>query len=97
MGETMTDNRDYVLVYQGGIANVFHVERMGFTRAERGETTRELQGAFTTCANFASGLRWAGANVRTASANVAGDVALADWTPGLDDCPFRDHAREVNS
>jgi hypothetical protein len=73
-----------VLVYQVGIANVFKVDRFS-RRPERRGATRLLQLDFRSCAWFARGLAAAGAEVRTAHADVAGDIRNVPWSPGKGD------------
>jgi len=86
-----------VLVYQAGIANVFSVKSFDLRKGEDRGEARLLQHAFRSCEDFARGLAAAGVTVRVASCNQAGDIALHDWTPGLDDCPFRDSAHPNTS
>ena len=81
-----------VLVYQAGIANVFRVTSFNMSNYGR-DAARLVQADFRTCENIARGLQMAGVTVRVASCNRAGDIAEAQWTSGLDDCPFRDNAR----
>lgn len=86
----------FALVYQAGIANVF--ETGPFNTADkysRGFTTRVLQSGFRTAEAFCLGAMAAGASVAVASCNRAGDITGEDWTPGLEDCPFRGDARPV--
>ena len=80
-----------VLVYQAGIANLFEVN--SFEQADRTRNARRYQGDFRTAEAMARGAVLAGAQVRIASCNRAGDIARSDWTQGLADCPFRDEAR----
>lgn len=78
------------LVYQGGLANVFsytgHDPKSAATRMSK----RLLQSDFRSCAHFARGLKAAGVQVVTLAANVAGDVALHDWSDDLENQPFSD-------
>lgn len=79
--------RKAVLVYQGGIANVFAVDRL--TTAVLGRNARRLlQADFRTCAAFARGMGAAGATVRTMFCNMAGDIAEQPWTSDIDGQPF---------
>ncbi len=83
-----------VLVYQSGIANVFEVDAFTLQDHHR-YAERLLQADFRTCASFARGCGAAGATVRTASCNVAGDCAKVEWYMGTDGTPFRDEAAIV--
>jgi hypothetical protein len=78
-----------VLVYQGGIANVFQVDCLNMADFGR-NAKRLLQGDFATCAAFAHGLGIAGVVVRTAACNQAGDITNAHWTENLEEQPFSD-------
>lgn len=80
----------FVIVYQAGIANLFRVE--SFSAALPGTEKRVAQDAFRVIESMAHGAILAGAAIRVASCNVAGDVAPHTWTRGLADCPFRDNA-----
>lgn len=85
-----------VLVYQGGIANVFAVDC--FNMSPFGRNARRLmQRDFKSCRLFASGLAAAGVKVITASCNQAGDIAESQWTEGVDDCPCRNQAIEIRA
>jgi hypothetical protein len=76
-----------MLVYQGGIANVFRVE--SFNLADYGRDAVLLfQHAFEPCIAFANGCGAAGATVKTAACNRAGDVRKARWTEDLTSQPF---------
>jgi hypothetical protein len=82
---------NFVLVYQSGIANLFRVPSFdGYTE---GANQRVYQGEFRTAEAMARGAILAGAQVRVASCNHAGDIAESVWAQGLSDCPFRDVAR----
>ncbi len=78
-----------VLVYQAGIANVFAVTSYNLSDYGR-DARRLLQGAFTTCADFARGLQAAGVMVKVCACNQAGDIATAHWTDDLESQPFSD-------
>jgi hypothetical protein len=95
----------FVLVYQGGLANLFRVPSSYVNplfswsqldasqqRLASMDTVRVYQGDFRTAEAMARGAILAGAEVRIASRNVAGDVKLHWWAHGLSDCPFRDEA-----
>ena len=81
-----------VLVYQGGLANVFAVE--SFNLADYGrDAVRVLQHSFRTCEDYCAGLIAAGATVKAAACNMAGDIASQPWTDDLASVPFRDKMR----
>ena len=88
---------NYVLVYQAGIANVFEVEYPTLSLTERGKTRRLLQHAFSLCEWYAQGLRDSGegrtSTLLVAHCNMAGDIALQDWSADVENMPFRDQAR----
>lgn len=81
----------FILVYQAGIANLFKVP--SFDSYTESANKRVFQGAFNTAEAMARGAMLAGAQVRVASCNHAGDIADAVWAQGLSDCPFRNDAR----
>ena len=87
--------RKVVLVYQGGIANVFEVD--SFNMAPYGRNARRLlQHAYQPCQWYTQGLAESGAViVRTAACNMAGDITDAVWTEDLDSQPFSDKLVEV--
>lgn len=86
--------RKAMLVYQGGIANVFEVQ--SFNLAEHGRGARRLlQSDFTTCEWFARGLHAAGCVVRTAACNRAGDIENETWTDDLEAQPFSESFHPV--
>lgn len=87
------NGRQIFLVYQAGIANVFETQYANPTVRLRGTTRRLFQHAFSPCEWYAQGLRDAGCALLVASCNQAGDIATADWSLGLDDCPFREKAQ----
>src|SRR5579884_4300272 len=85
-----------VLVYQGGIANVFAVGRISGRPDGRNGERRLLQHAFTACEWFARGLQAAGVEVATYWCNEAGDIADSTWRQeNLADAPFSDSFRPV--
>lgn len=85
----------YFLVYQAGIANVFKVK--AFNLADYGrEAQRILQSDFQTCKAFCFGLAQAGAIVRTAHCNQAGDIIGSLWSEDLDNAPFSDKIVNIN-
>ncbi len=80
------------LVYQAGIANVFRVD--AFSLSKFTGRTRMLQSDFRSCEAFACGMEAAGAEVRSAGCNMAGDITLQDWSNDLG--PFRDRTLPIN-
>ena len=84
-----------MLVYQAGIANVFGVQ--SFNLADFGrDAKRILQSDFHSCENFARGMEAAGAIVRSAHCNQAGDITHAHWSAILQNAPFSESMRPVN-
>lgn len=91
-----------MLVYQAGIANVFQVEDFaadvtdddpGCNNAKRSAdrvAKRIYQGDFRTAETLCYGAALAGAIIRSAACNMAGDVSLWQWTRDLDVQPFSD-------
>lgn len=76
-----------MLVYQAGIANVFAVD--SFNLAPYGRNARRLlQLDYRTCEYYARGLRAAGATVRVAACNQAGDIAERAWVDDSDAQPW---------
>jgi hypothetical protein len=75
------------LVYQTGIANVFQVKCMNLASYGR-NAVRLMQADFRSCENFARGLSTAGALVRTAHCNMAGDIVDETWSQDLETAPF---------
>lgn len=85
-----------VLVYQGGIANVFAVH--SFNMSEYGANRlRLLQADFNSCECYARGLVTGGVMVTSAQCNQAGDIRTAHWSETLTDAPFFDKMRPVYS
>ena len=81
-----------MLVYQVGIANVFQVS--AFNLADYGRDARRVyQGDFRTAEAIAHGAWLAGALVKAAGCNEAGDIALRSWTQDIDSLPFRESIR----
>jgi hypothetical protein len=83
-----------MLVYQGGIANVFSVEAFNLCDYGRG-AKRLLQSDFHTCESFARGMGAAGCRVSTAQCNQAGDILHAAWNEDLDAAPFSEKFQPV--
>lgn len=80
-----------VLLYQGGIANLFEVDRFLLNPCPERNARRLYQGCFRDAAMFARGMKEAGCTVRTLHANVCGDAANAAWSAELDDAPFSNY------
>jgi len=76
-----------MLVYQGGIANVFRVESFNLSDYGR-EAVRLMQSSIDDCITFANGCGAAGAIVMTAACNQAGDISRARWSTDLAAQPF---------
>lgn len=85
-----------VLVYQGGIANVFQVDCLNLGGCSR-NAKRLYQGDFLSAANIARGLAMAGTVVRTYACNMAGDISNAVWSEDLDSMPFSDKFIVIHS
>lgn len=83
-----TPTRKAMLIYQGGIANVFEVSEID--PAYCMHTKRIMQSDFRGCANFCRGLVYAGFEVRTCVYNMAGDISEQLWSWDLDTAPFND-------
>jgi hypothetical protein len=83
--------RRFVVVYQGGIANVFEVACFNLAPYGR-DAKRIYQGDFHGARHIARGAAAAGATVKVAACNQAGDVANATWTEDLESQPF---AKEI--
>jgi hypothetical protein len=84
-----------MLVYQGGIANVFAVSAFNLAPFGR-HATRLYQGDFRHAENLAHGMGIAGATIRSAACNQAGDIIEATWTDDLESQPFHDKFIPVN-
>jgi hypothetical protein len=84
--------KNAAIVYQGGIANVFNMGEADVLRIQR-----LLQADFHTCESYIRGLIAAGTSVRVYSCNKAGDIANAQWTHGLADCPFRESTKAIET
>ncbi len=80
----------FILVYQGGLANLFRVP--SFDSYTEGANKRVYQGPFHVAETMARGAMLTGAQVRVASCNHAGDIAELVWAQGMSDCPFRNVA-----
>jgi hypothetical protein len=86
-----------MLVYQGGIANVFAVDSFSIYDVSRRNARRLLQHAFGPCEYFARGLAAAGVIVRSAACNRAGDIINERWTLNLEDEPFSERFNPVTA
>jgi len=90
------ERKRHFLVYQAGIANVFEVTSFNLADHKR-NAERLIQSDFRTCETFCRGLIHAGAIVKTAGCNQAGDIVNSHWTEDLDSLPFSDHFNPVQS
>jgi hypothetical protein len=79
-----------MLVYQAGIANVFAVEAFALASPEKRAARLLKQADFHSCGLFAQGLAAAGAEVRVAACNMAGDIKNLEWDDQLDNHPWHD-------
>jgi len=78
----------YFLVYQAGIANVFVADVKG---KSFNNYRRIKQDSFKFCEEFCRGLREAGATVKVAWCNQAGDITDVLWRfSSFDNAPFHD-------
>ena len=84
------------LVYQAGLANVFLVDAFDLN-ATGHNVRRLLQGTFHECEIFVRGMARAGAVVRSAHCNQAGDIAGAQWSEALEDAPFSESQRPIKA
>ena len=84
-----------MLVYQGGLANVFEVKSFNVANDNR-NAKRLLQHTFGPCQWYAHGLGSAGTIVRTVGCNMAGDIINEKWTEDLDTLPFSDKFNPVH-
>jgi len=80
------------LIYQAGIANVFEVDCFNLSEYGR-EAKRLLQTDFKTAEIYCQGREDAGDTVKAAACNMAGDIALQNWTQDFDAQPFRESFR----
>lgn len=67
--------RVYALVYQNGIANVFHM-------VDGKDPRRVTQHAFSVCESFCAGLIESGHKVELYHCDILGDCAREDWRHG---------------
>ena len=88
-----------VLVYQGGIANVYRVSPAAPSLLDPCGANREriYQGDFLACVHFARGAGAAGATVRTLHCNMAGDIINLFWRLDLENAPFSDKMVKVEA
>jgi hypothetical protein len=73
--------KEFALVYQAGIANVFR-----FIGGDKKELV--YQGDFRTAESLVRGAKLAGAFVGVFACNRAGNIKDAEWTVNLDNQPF---------
>jgi hypothetical protein len=78
-----------MLVYQGGLANVFKVDCFNLGLFGR-NAKRLYQGTFNDSEMVVYGLSLGGATIHIAGCNRAGDISEMDWTEDLDNLPFSD-------
>lgn len=88
------ERKRFMLVYQGGIANVFEVESFNLANFGR-EAKRLYQGDFRTAEAIAMGAGLAGAIVMTSACNQAGDIRSFEWTGDLESQPFAEKFHPV--
>jgi hypothetical protein len=93
-GNMRLEIKNAVLVYQAGIANVFEVDCFNMSTFGR-NARRLLQADFRTCEAFSRGLAAAGVHVYSAHCNMAGDIAMQNWSSNLDGAPFCDRFHPV--
>lgn len=83
-----------VLVYQAGIANIFEVKCFNSNPFGR-DAKRIMQGDFRTCESFARGLGYAGYLIASMGCNMAGDIINQQWDLNLESQPFSDKFNPV--
>lgn len=83
-----------MLVYQGGLANVFAVKCLNLSPYGR-EAKLIYQGAFRGAEIFCHGAGAAGVVIRTAACNMAGEIVDQQWSEDLEDMPFHSEFRPV--
>lgn len=83
------------LVYQGGIANVFHVEKLDYLSVNGRK--RLFQGDYGSAQHVAIGAKLAGAEVRTFWCNQAGDITSEPWDTPQENAPWREEAYVIDS
>lgn len=90
---TIGKTKRAMLVYQAGIANIFAVKDFDLEYDQRKETYLVYQGDFHTAEAIATGMAFAGATIKVAGCNMAGDIRTRTWTNDLDSLPFSDAHR----
>jgi len=85
-----------MLVYQAGIANLFRVRCFNLQPFGR-DATRLYQGDFRGAELLAHGMGMAGAIVRSAACNEAGDIQDRPWSDDLDAQPFADRFLPIHA
>lgn len=78
-----------MLVYQGGIANVFRVDCFNLADFER-NAERLYRGSFRAAISFVRAIQATGTEVKTAACNQAGDIRTALWSEDFNSQPFND-------
>ena len=84
----------FILVYQGGIANIFKVDCFNLCPFGR-NAVRVFQGSYRCAENIAVGMGLAGAVVQSACCNEAGDITNSKWTEDFEAVPFNWDMRPV--
>lgn len=92
----MDPERRFMVVYQGGIANVFEVESFNLSDYGR-DARRIMQADFRSCEIYAAGLGYMGALVHSVYCNEAGDVTHSHWDDNLDNAPFHADFHPINT
>ena len=69
----------FVLVYQGGIANVFRMSAIDIPHRER-----VMQDSFRSCEVFVRGCQAAGAEIDVALCTAAGNATDRPWIYGIE-------------
>jgi len=88
--------RRAMLVYQGGLANVFNVD--SFNLSPYGRNARRIyQGAFGQAIMLVKGMALGGYLIRTAGGNYAGDITNQTWTDDLESLPFSDQLVDIQA
>jgi hypothetical protein len=86
-----------ILVYQGGIANVFSVSHISEVAERRTDERRLLQTDFRTAEAYCLGLIAAGVEVASMACNQAGNIAHQTWREKVSDAPFYENMRPVGT
>jgi len=84
-----------VLVYQGGLANVFSCSHISENPSRRTAERRLKQTDFRTAEAYCRGLEAAGVEVTSMHCNQAGDIARQTWSQKVSDAPFYEQMQPV--